>query len=753
MPELANGAATYQYLRLDGGWPSFVLSGVAADDAGALTLAPLPRLADPLTDPLPPVPGLDGPAGVGVAPCGDVYVADAAGHRVLRVPACGGPAEPFGCLGGPGSEPGLLDAPRGVLVGPRDALYVADSGNARVLVVDLATAQVRDVWGVPRGDPAPSDAPGGFVQPWDLAADRAGYVYVADPGAQDADGRWSGGRVQKFRPDGAVVPAFADAVAASPEPPGAPASVAVTLLDPADPASERLVVLDRQPPRLLVYTTDGAPDAAATARWAQALGDDATSVAAGGGVLYVAEPAAGRVLVFGADGAFRGTAPDAGAASGLALDCHGRLLLNPGGAGGAVRRALGAPAYAECGTFLAGPFEAPDAPNRWQRVVLDADALPDGAHLRLFTLTSDALDGVGANRPAPPATCGAAPDPGVVADDDPGVAPPDRWRAAPQDALDLRAANAPGRYFWIAGVLQGDGTATPVVRQIRVTHDEDGWIRFLPALYQRDDGGRLFLERLLGAFEDVLDESDAELDALPRYVDPAAAPDAAPRPSWLEWLAGWVDVELGESWPDARRRATVAAAFGAHARRGTRERLRELVALYAGATPLIEELGAAGVWVLGTRAALGVDTALAEGSPQGAVLASTAVVDGSVLTDGREFGAAAFAGAAHRFAVHVYEAELPAADGVDAGLARVRRVLDREKPAHTTYHLCAIGPRMRVGLQARVGVDAVVAGPPAPAPLGTAAERGAALALGGDPPGARPSAAVGDRVGAGAAVV
>jgi hypothetical protein len=36
--------------------------------------------------------------------------------------------------------------------------------------------------------------------------------------------------------------------------------------------------------------------------------------------------------------------------------------------------------------------------------------------------------------------------------------------------------------------------------------------------------------------------------------------------------------------------------------------------------------------------------------------------------------------------------------------------LDAEKPAHTDYCLYAIGPSMRVGLQATIGVDAIVAG-------------------------------------------
>jgi hypothetical protein len=38
------------------------------------------------------------------------------------------------------------------------------------------------------------------------------------------------------------------------------------------------------------------------------------------------------------------------------------------------------------------------------------------------------------------------------------------------------------------------------------------------------------------------------------------------------------------------------------------------------------------------------------------------------------------------------------------------RILDVEKPAHTAYHLCPAAPRLRVGVQAVLGLDAIVAG-------------------------------------------
>lgn len=63
---------------------------------------------------------------------------------------------------------------------------------------------------------------------------------------------------------------------------------------------------------------------------------------------------------------------------------------------------------------------------------------------------------------------------------------------------------------------------------------------------------------------------------------------------------------------------------------------------------------------------------------------------------------------AFRFCVQVYAAQVVDPHALDL----VHRVLDRERPAHAGYHLCVLGPRMRVGFQARVGIDTIVAGPP-----------------------------------------
>jgi hypothetical protein len=61
---------------------------------------------------------------------------------------------------------------------------------------------------------------------------------------------------------------------------------------------------------------------------------------------------------------------------------------------------------------------------------------------------------------------------------------------------------------------------------------------------------------------------------------------------------------------------------------------------------------------------------------------------------------------AHRFTVF-----FPASPySVNTTMEKVQQVVEREKPAHTKADLCAVLPRMRVGVQATVGADAMVGG-------------------------------------------
>jgi phage tail-like protein len=684
---------TTRYLNLELAWPDFQLDRLEIGDDGEMRLAQLPHL-EPGESPDPSAAaGLSGPAGVGVDSCGNMYIADPAGHRILRVDACDGSVTPLRCIQGRGSAPGSLDTPRGVMVGRRDVLYVADAGNRRVQLFDLATGQLRGIWAY------------GFDEPWDAAQDGRGNVYVADPGRRTPDG-WAGGKVSLVGRNGVV-----DADWALRDPaPGAPTSVAVAVLP--DDGTERLLVLDCQPARLLVYRLDGSYDETASNRWSAvaniALVPSSLTVARNG-VVHLADIASGQVFSFAASGRFLGQARGIGSgAAAIGFDCRGRLAATPGG--GSIRQALEQPAYVPCGTFLAGPFDAATEPTLWQRLHLDLD-LPEGAHLKLWTLTSNQPDD-----PGMPVDCTGAVTGSIVESSATDVAtvrnlPAEfgEWRALPWDASDGMILNQPAPYLWIAGLLVGNGLSTPMLRQMRLVHDDEGWLRHLPAFYSRDEISREFLQRALGLFETLFDRERALVDDLPLLFDPWAAPDREGA-AWLEWLADWVGTELDESWDGTRRRETVARAFQANGGRGTPQSLRRLVELYVGARIQIDEVAAGpGLWGLGTPGSgLGFDTALAPAPAGGAVLGSSAIVNHSTLEPDDARGRPAFEIGAHCFTARVYAADAGSASALD----RVRQVLDREKPAHTAYHLCRIEPAMRVGLQAMVGIDTIVAGPP-----------------------------------------
>ncbi|HJW84501.1 MAG TPA: SMP-30/gluconolactonase/LRE family protein, partial [Anaerolineae bacterium] len=87
---------------------------------------------------------------------------------------------------------GDLNAPRGIAVAPDGSVYVADTGNSRIVKFDRA-GKVLATWGGKTPDGQTPPAPGIFNEPWGVAVDAQGNVYVADT--------WNH-RIQKFDANG-----------------------------------------------------------------------------------------------------------------------------------------------------------------------------------------------------------------------------------------------------------------------------------------------------------------------------------------------------------------------------------------------------------------------------------------------------------------------------------------------------------------------------------------------------------------------
>jgi phage tail-like protein len=162
----------------------------------------------------------------------------------------------------------------------------------------------------------------------------------------------------------------------------------------------------------------------------------------------------------------------------------------------------------------------------------------------------------------------------------------------------------------------------------------------LPAIYQEEDP---FTVRFTQAFDDSLAPIFSTLDNLPAYFDPRYAPE-----DFLGWLAGWVAIELDETWEVERRRVAVRSGADLLRRRGTAGGLAAEIELATGGQVEIEENGGSG-WSLDAGSPM-------TGSARPALLVRLRVGD-------------------------------PA--GVDRD--RLERIVDAAKPAHVPHRIEIVG--------------------------------------------------------------
>ena len=730
----------YLYLNRDGNWSDFQCQGLTRCADGSLELIPLPQLNGTVPQSIQSAGAPAGPSGIAVAYDGTVYFSDSACNTIREISGCDETVCALPCLGGEKGKPGRFDAPRGLLWAKnRQALFVSDSGNHRVQIFDPRSGQLLGIIGNPDpgSTPTPSSAPGKLNTPWSLAADAEGSVYVLDYG---------NARVQKWNAVGDLVSTFWENVEAS-----------HCLSEPVDVCAAevsgaiRVFIVQGSTPQVFVFDAygnsiagaDGKPLSIGAGKLQSPMG-----VAANGTDLYIGDNNARRIFQFslGAAPAFVGEARGyEGPVAALCLDPKGNLWVHAGTAD-APLQLLAGKAYAAKGfLWTKQPIRTERPKVEWQRLQAEIRRLPQNAHLDFLVYTADsAADG-------PKAQAGS---------DDPLTDA--KWRQTPlppsTDLDDLYVGGCPATYLWVAAQFSGDGTGTPVLAQIRVEFDRDGYVDYLPAIYRNEtcsprasalgkgNSARAgttsasgnqndFLLRFLALFESLYSDVEGEIRGFPALFDARATPKA-----FLAWLAEWLGLELDESWNDAKQREILAEIFRLYGQRGTTAYLREVLKLFGGVDAVIEEpimqaawwalpstgtasccddcAGGAGstpTWQGAQNSLLGFTTMLAPAQPQGAVVGTTAVLDQSHLITVDEFGLPLFSDVAYQFSVLLYRGQVMCPEI----LPKIRALLDQEKPAHTLCQLCIVEPRMRVGYQSRIGIDAVVGGPSRSLSLGS----------------------------------
>jgi phage tail-like protein len=714
-----DNSTNFSYLNRDGEWPGFHRTGIELLDDGVLSLYRLPLLEGALPNEIESASAQDGPSGIAAAPDGTVFYSDSLNNRILRIDWCDKSIKTVSCIGGEGAYPVQLNGPRGLFIPKhRNSLFVADSANNRIQVFDLDSLRLADIWGQrhPSSDTEPGSDPGRLDTPWALVGDGEGNLFVVDYGNR---------RVQKFNRAGDVVPSFWESMNQS----GllvSPSGIAAV----SSEAENLIYVLDDSKRSVFVFETTGEPirsgDGSPVSFGADLL-EKPIGLAVSSDSVFVGDNRRRRILVFKRrDGnAFAGEAVGyQGPVAALALDGRENLLVHSGnGRAPVVLRPGG---YRRKGLLWSAAIQVREYEVSWHRLQAIFTTIGEAAHIRLFVHTSNAK----ADRPA---VIPEADDPFSDA----------RWRPAStelfSDIDDLFIGGKPALFLWIGAMLSGDDRSSPVLTQLKVEFDHRTYLSDLPAIYREDSPCADFLSRFLSLLETFFGGTEKEIESLARLFDPEVVPA-----QFLSWLAGWLAVELDEEWDDAKKRRAIANAFEMYNRRGTARGLRETLRFVLGIDATIEEpilhaewwalpgrsascecresaKEGGEPWVAGENSVLGVTTMLASAHPQGAVVGSTATLDQSHLISNAELGLPLFADVAHRFTVQVFRGQLQCAETVN----RIHDLIRREKPAHTAYHLCIVEPRMRVGYQARVGIDAVVGGAPVPTGLGD--ERGAVL--------------------------
>jgi phage tail-like protein len=583
-----------------------------------------------------------------------------------------------------GSEAREVRRPANIAVAGRN-LYVADYGNRRVQVFDTVTLMLRHLW--------PSPDEGRRWRPIDVATRgdaayildaRYGRVYqhrvgddslslVAEP--QEAQGRWTRIAVDQ---QGRIY--LLDLPKRSAEPAQGP----------------RLVVFDDQG-KLIEEKTDS-----------NEVRDR-----------FVAPP----IRLFKQDGKelfclpgslmglCEGRAPSTPPApeTPLAL-CAGRttdgLIFDRDGDSAAVNweAPAGPKLYRTEGKWISKELDSKIPRCQWHRIELGLDDLPPG---EVSTYASDQFL-----------------NPGEIFDNqwDASFAvtgqaqPPDRAKTSiPQGQQESLIQSREGRYLWVRIKLIGDGYGSPSVSSIRAHFPRETNLAYLPAIYSADEESRRFLERFLSIFQTEWDKLEGQIEDIAAFFDPKAVPAGA----FLDYLASWLALPMEGRWDDRQKRRLLEAAPNLYRQRGLVEGLRGYLRVYLqninglseeeqlGFPQIIEGFRERRRFTLSDdqSAELGRGLPLWSRSVVGRLQLGVFSREGEArLVSTGDPERDQFHEFAHRFRVFIPAAWARNEDDVQM----LRRAIELEKPAHTSYDLCLVEPKFRVGVQSTVGVDTVI---------------------------------------------
>ncbi|MBV9759638.1 MAG: hypothetical protein JO340_03650 [Acidobacteriaceae bacterium] len=631
-------------------WPIATQTGVyITPDAGEITLDPLPGSARVLD--ASAVGAVTCPLALAADSQGRFFVLDGANNRLTVLSLATSRAMHIAAFGGKGIGLRQFKSPQSVAVLPSGGIAVADTGNQRVQLFSATPYVLLRVWGPP--DLA--------VQPNAVASDSSGIVYIGDGKSGSVlrvctSGEW-------LAPIGAGILTNPVALAVSPD--------------------KTLAVIDSKSGKtsLVIFPgTGGKPVHLSTVAAPCSLTfDDTGNLYAGTANAIVAKLQADSTQLSGWSLAGEGVSDVDGRISQIVWVKGSGLIgiLSNTVPKTAPRLFSMAPAgaYRLAGTLVLNSLDSRIENCSWHRVRV-LGKIPVGASVTVASSTS------ADNTHWTPSITGA-----LLSGDNP----------------DCLIQSPPGQYLQLTVNLQSNGSVTPCIDALEVHFPRTSYLQYLPAVFQEDDQSRLFLDRFLSIFQTTFDGIDSSLDNLQDVFDPLMTPANV-----FPWLAAWVALPIDPTMTLDRQRKLLKGAFQAYLKRGTVAGLQQIIQDYTGIDQIrILEHYRVRNWLTLQDSS----SPLAQGARLWSAkfysrlrLGVTSKVGSFRLTNSPPPSAEPFDWGANQFSVFFPASPYTAAS---TSLA-IQKVLDREKPAHTQAFLSPVFPRLRLGVQSTLGVDAYV---------------------------------------------
>ncbi|MBM3237384.1 hypothetical protein FJZ31_13925 [Candidatus Poribacteria bacterium] len=498
------------------------------------------------------------PVDFAVDSCGVLYILDAEKCNVLIYDTNTGCAEWLECFGGCGTEPGKFCTPQAIALSSSN-LYIADTCTNRIQAFARINFQIRwlagpleDSEGNPlkdsEGNPLANE-----IEPIDLALDAQENLYVLDNANQ---------LILQFDEGGRLLGVFAEG-----------------LKNPTNLTIENgfLYVLEADNKEVLKFDIHTRMLETISLKIDPEKKLDIEAIEFSGlavdefGNLYIGrldvkeeiEAEENRFLYkFNPTGELiRVITEFSGVCKQIYTDKKDNLYVLEGETGEItfleyVQR------FSTAGNYISNALDSGMRELQWHKIVLDAE-IPEKTQITVSYYISDTKE-----FPSDPA-----------------------WSQPMMNPKDALILSSQGQYLWLKIDLLGDEQRTPKIKSVRAYFPRISYLRYLPGIYQEDAASRDFLERFLSLFEMFFFNLEEEIFSVTKYFDVNATPfeEGTPEKDFLTWLSSWLAVAFDENWTEAQKRKLLAAVPELYKKRGTREGLEAFIKIYTEKEPIIFE--------------------------------------------------------------------------------------------------------------------------------------------------------------------